>query len=144
MARGMMLVLGLLAAAPLALGLGLDMGEVVQLRTRGETGETHEIPLWITDVDGREYLRASHPRAAWAEQLRAQPLTVLVRSEGAVRYRALEVADATLRRAVAAEARAKYGLADALFGLTRNDERAAVFELTRLELLQPSADAARH
>jgi hypothetical protein len=122
--RQLTLILGLLLAV-VAIGSGwIDEGEVVQLTTFDDADRGHETDLWIVDVDGRTYLRADLPGAEWLARLRANPEAELRRDGGRERVRAAVVEDPELRSAVERAMAEKYGLADRLVGVIRDEAKA--------------------
>ena len=90
-----------------------ESAEVVVLTSQGPDG-AKETRLWVVDLDGTQYLRAS-PGSGWYERLVASPEVALVRGGQSARYRA------ETRPAQAAEVnalmQAKYGWRDSYIDL---------------------------
>lgn len=90
-----------------------ESAEVVVLTSQGPDGAT-ETRLWVVDLDGVQYLRAS-PGSGWYERLLANPDVTLVRDGQSGRYRA------ETRPALASEVndlmQAKYGWRDSYIDL---------------------------
>ena len=90
-----------------------ETGEVVVLTSQGSEG-SEETRLWVVDLDGTQYLRAS-PGSGWYERLVASPEVTLTRAGDTAAYRA------ETRPARAAEVndlmQAKYGWRDSYIDL---------------------------
>jgi len=63
-----------------------ESAEVVVLTSEGAEGP-EETRLWVVDLDGVQYLRAS-PGSGWYERLRATPEVMLERAGETASYRA--------------------------------------------------------
>jgi hypothetical protein len=71
-----------------------ETGEVVVLTSDGADGPA-ETRLWVVDLDGVQYLRAS-PESGWYQRLVAEPDALLERAGSSAAYRAearLDLAD---------------------------------------------------
>ncbi len=90
-----------------------ETGEVVVLTSQGAEGP-EQTRLWVVDLDGLQYLRAS-PDSGWYQRLVAAPEAQLERNGETRRYRAqarLDVADE-----VNGLMRGKYGWRDVYIDL---------------------------
>ena len=124
--------LALLACVIAIYGSSEIAGEVVVLRTTDAEGEVHETRLWITRIDGADYLRAGNPQSGWLERLRASPEVEVVRVNTATRYRAQPVQE--MSAAVDARLAEEYGWGDRLIGLIRPEGQSVA---VRLDPLSP-------
>lgn len=73
-----------------------ETGEVVVLTTSGSEGKSMETRLWVVDLEGSQYLRASEG-SGWYRRLMADPTVELRRGEDSSSYAAVpspEVRDA--------------------------------------------------
>ena len=99
-----------------------ESGEVVVLTSQGPDGG-EDTRLWVVDLDGLQYLRAS-PDSGWYQRLVAEPQVLLVRHGDSVAYRA------EIRMARAEDVnrlmREKYGWRDAYIEFLIGDRMAAV------------------
>ena len=85
-----------------------ETGEVVVLTSQSAEGE-QETRLWVVDLDGVQYLRAS-PDSGWYQRLVAEPEAKLERDGTTLAYRA--EAQLQHRDAVNDLMQAKYGWRD--------------------------------
>jgi hypothetical protein len=68
------LIVGLALLFALAIVLASNFGgENVVLRTADVGGGTHDTRLWIQDMDGSEWLRASSSESRWYRRLPSGP-----------------------------------------------------------------------
>ena len=99
-----------------------ESGEVVVLTSQGPDGG-QDTRLWVVDLEGVQYLRAS-PDSGWYQRLVAEPEVMLVRNGNSAAYRA------EVRTAVVAEVnrlmREKYGWRDAYIEFLIGDRMASV------------------
>jgi len=110
------LIAALLALVVLVFGsqmVASETGEVVVLTSHGPDGP-QETRLWVVDLEGIQYLRAS-PDSGWYQRLLAEPDATLERNGEARAYRT------EARLALAAEINSlmqeKYGWRDAYIDL---------------------------
>jgi hypothetical protein len=94
-------------------------GEVVHLYTQDHEGAERETSLWIVEDDGRLYLRAGNPSSGWLARLREHPEVEMERAGRRQRYRAVIAEEQRAR--VSHLMAEKYGWADWLIGLTRDE-----------------------
>ena len=66
MMRGIMLLVGAVAALIVVGSIWIDEGEIVTLMTKGADSTLHATQLWTVELDGTRYLRASNANAAWS------------------------------------------------------------------------------
>ena len=122
-------VLGLLAAAALALGIFYvvlaESGEVVVLETRDGAGAVHQTRLWVVDHGGFAWLRTGEARAPWLARLRANPEVVVTRQGERRAYRAVVVDDAETRERINALELQKYGWREEVLRIGGMDPAAA-------------------
>ena len=106
-----------LAALVITLVVGavrvLGRGEVVTVTTVAPNGVARDTPLWIVDVQGDLYLRASSPDAQWLAHLESEPDIWLDMRGVRQRARAEALRDEPVTRRLVNDAmEEKYGLAD--------------------------------
>lgn len=99
-----------------------ESAEVVVLTSQGSDGG-QETRLWVVDLDGVQYLRAS-PDSGWYQRLLAEPQVLLVRSGNSAAYRAQTRMDvvADVNRLM----REKYGWRDVYIEFLVGDRADAV------------------
>ena len=115
-------ILGLLICGVLALNeLASERVEVVELHTKGESGEEITTRLWVVDHDGHPFLRAGHEQSGWLLRLRSVPAVRLTRNSETLIYEALPSAE--LRDVINKAMLDKYTWSDTLIGalLGRDD-----------------------
>jgi hypothetical protein len=125
-------IIGLLFLLPFALAIAILAasewgGEVVTLETYDPRGTMFSTSLWIVDLYGEEWLRASDPEASWVRRLRETPNVVLIRDGVRKGYLAVIVEDFSGR--INDGMREKYGFADQLTGLLRDPEQVLAIRL---------------
>jgi hypothetical protein len=76
-----MLAVAGLAALLVVGALLIPVGEVVTLVTHDVYGLESDTQLWVVEVDGVLYLRASDPENEWLERARENPAVELGRAE---------------------------------------------------------------
>ena len=86
-----------------------ETGEVVVLTTSGPEGKSMETRLWVVDLEGSQYLRASEG-SGWYGRLLAEPAVELGRGENSGSYTAVPSPD--LRDTVNDLMLEKYGWRD--------------------------------
>jgi len=86
-----------------------ETGEVVVLTTTGTDGEPVETRLWVVDLEGSQYLRASEG-SGWYGRLMADAAVELRRGENSSPYAAVPAPE--VRGAVNDLMREKYGWRD--------------------------------
>jgi len=119
-----LLVVLLLAGLILALS---EWGEVVVLRPLGdEPGSGTR--LWVVDLDGGPWLRASEGKA-WAEAAVMAGQAELRRGGTWKRYRVYDVPGPLARNQVNAAMREKYGFSDRFIGWTEDFGQARPIRL---------------
>ena len=99
-----------------------ETGEVVVLTSQSPDGP-EETRLWVVDLDGVQYLRAS-PDSGWYQRLVAEPDALLERNGETQKYRSearLDLADD-----INALMRGKYGWRDAYIDLLLGGREDAV------------------
>ena len=122
------LIVGLALLFALAIVLASNFGgENVVLRTADVGGGTHNTRLWIQDMDGSEWLRASSSESRWYRRLAERPLVEMKRKGRWKRYRAIPAPHRT--EEISSAMATKYGLADWLTGLIRNSEASVAIHL---------------
>jgi hypothetical protein len=92
------------------------LGEAVTLTTRTADGATYETQLWVVELDGSLYLRATSANADWLARLRAIPEVALRRGEVTTSFRGRAVDDASVATQVNRAMAQKYGRSDRLLG----------------------------
>lgn len=97
-----------------------EMGEVVVLKT-GEGESARSTRLWIVDAAGQAWLRAGSPDSKWLVQLRAQPDVELDRAGRTEVFRAVPVESPEVRAQINQLFAQKYGFANTLTGLMRDE-----------------------
>jgi hypothetical protein len=120
MMRAVMVVVGLAAAAIVFFAIWIDKGEVVTLLTTDADSMIQDTQLWVVELEGVYYLRASNARAAWLARLGERPLVELEFGDTSRHYRAVPLDDAALRSRINAAMARKYGFADRLWGVMRD------------------------
>lgn len=129
MTTGRMVMLALLALVIAVLTASEWGGEVVELRTIDGIGSTQTTRVWIVEDQGNLWLRAGRSSSGWLERLRVHPKVELVRDGKTTGYDAVAVPEAGERiNALMAD---KYGVADWLIGLMRNDASVVPVRLDR-------------
>jgi hypothetical protein len=118
-----------MAAAVLALAW-VDEGEVATLVTFDRQGGSIGSRIWIVDIDGRAYVRASQRDAEWLVRLRERPVAHLSRGNGMVSVHAVPVDHPAVREAVNRAMQVKYGSVDRVVEWLRDPAR---FVPVRLE-----------
>jgi hypothetical protein len=93
-----------------------DVGQV-QVLTRDADGAERDTTVWLAVVDGQGYIRTGS--TTWGDNLVRNPDLVLRIDGNEYPLRAEFVEDETLREAVGATFREKYGWTDALVGAFR-------------------------
>ena len=126
--------LGLVAVATWVAG---ERVEVVVLRTFDADGTPHETKMWIVDHAGRPWVRVAKPGRAWYQRLLAHPDVELLRGDQTLPLRAVPDPSPEARRAVDAAFAARYGWADAWYGLLLRRDPVPI----RLDAREPPASA---
>lgn len=127
--RLLMLGVGGFVALAVLGALLIDEGEVVVLVTTDDEAHPHETQLWIVEIDGTPYLRASSRDASWLARLRARPDVRVERGDGEVAYRALPVEEPTVLARIDRAMARKYGLADRVWGALGGRSDAVAVQL---------------
>jgi len=114
--RHILHAIAVLVAVCVVGALLLDEGEIVTLVTEDAEG-CHETQLWVVEIEGAQYLRASSERVAWLARLRREPRVELVRGHGATAERRAYIAsvvtlDPDLRASIDRAMAEQHGLAD--------------------------------
>ncbi len=104
-------------------------GEVVQLETQREDGRFFETSLWVVDIDRTAWLRGSDSDSDWVVRLRANPEVFMTRAGQRVAYQA-RIIDGLAGR-INLEMHEKYGRADDLISIIRDDEKVVSIRLDR-------------
>ena len=114
--RLLLLTAGLLAAAIVTLSaFALDEGEVVTLASIDGANARFETSVWIVEIDGVSWLRATRPQALWLARLRRHPEVAITRGDLPHQpFRATPVDTSDERRRVNEEMAHKYGAADGI------------------------------
>lgn len=125
-------IIGILLLLPFVLAIAILIasewgGEVVTLETYDARGTMFSTSLWIVDLYGDEWLRASDPEAGWVGRLREASNVVLIRDGVRKGYRAEIVRDFGDR--INDGMREKYGFADQLTSLLRDPEEVVAIRL---------------
>lgn len=104
-----------------AIALAGDLGgEVVVLTTYAKGGNPHQTKLWVVDDNRQVWLRAGQSDSEWFRRLSANPSVSLERDGSSTEYRAVVVPKQRERiNRLMAE---RYGWADQLIGLVRNED----------------------
>ena len=110
-----------------AIGSSFLSSEVVTVETRDERGGTLTTSLWVVDVSGDTWVRATDPDALWLERLRANPQVAFVRDDDRSERRAL-IVDGVARK-IDTAMREKYGRADQIAALFRDPGESVVVRL---------------
>ena len=83
-----LLSVAILLLTPMGCGIvASELGEVVVLQSRKPDGDTKRTRLWVVDIDGSQYLRAS-PDSDWYLFLQNAPEASLTRADATQTYRA--------------------------------------------------------
>ena len=114
--RPIMIAAGGVAVVLVVCASLLDMGEVVIIHTTDDASRSHETQVWIVELDGEKYLRASRPGARWLVRLRHRSAAVMERDGEEGEVRAYPEDEASVRDRVNRAMAEKYGLADRLWG----------------------------
>jgi len=104
-------------------------GEVVTLTTADERGVEYQTSLWVVDHRGQAWLRAGSADAAWYQRLRGDPRVQLERNGEVEKYEAVPVPAETER--IDELMAAKYGWADWIVGLIRDEKASVAIRLDR-------------
>jgi hypothetical protein len=125
-------IIGILLLLPFVLAIAILIasewgGEVVTLETYDPRGTMFSTSLWIVNLYGEEWLRASDPEAGWVRRLRETSNVVLIRDGVRKGYRAEVVQDFAGR--INDGMREKYGFADQLTSLLRDPEEVVAIRL---------------
>lgn len=101
-------------------GVGVDFlsGEVAELETGDPRGGALQTSVWVVDLSGEVWIRATNPDALWLARLRADPDVRLLRDGVRSPRRALILDDFDDQIALAM--REKYGRADAVMTWMRD------------------------
>ncbi len=101
-------------------GVGVDFlsGEVAELETGDPRGGALQTSVWVVDLSGEVWIRATNPDALWLARLRADPDVRLLRDGVRSPRRALILDDFDDQIALAM--REKYGRADAVMAWMRD------------------------
>jgi hypothetical protein len=102
-------------------------GEVITLRTFRENGLASETSLWIVDDRGSLYIRAGMPDSKWLARVRGADRVQVVRDGVERDYRPTLIL--RLRDRVNRLMAEKYGWAEKLMGLMRNNEQTTPIRL---------------
>jgi len=121
-----MLLAGFLTAGLLFVVMIPDKGEVVRLISVDAAGNDRETELWIADIDGHAYIRASHPDSRWLSRLQSGAPASLERAGHTVEIETIVDDDPQIRARLEIAMAEKYGLADRLWGLMRSAEFVAI------------------
>jgi hypothetical protein len=107
-------------------------GEVVALETFDVRGRRLETSVWIVQMQGDLWLRASDPKSAWLQRIRTEPAVFVTRRGKRTAYQTEIFEDyaSWINRAM----REKYGWADQL--ISTMPMRAAD-EVVAVRLLEP-------
>jgi len=122
-------VLGL-AYAVAGVGTSFLSAEVADLHTTDGRGGGLQTSVWVVDVAGDLWIRATDPEALWLARLHANPDVELVRDGHRVPCRAL-ILDGVDER-VDAAMREKYGRADELVAWVRDPGEFVAIRLDRV------------
>lgn len=117
MRRILLFVLLALVALGVATYVAGEQTEVVRLRTFDEHGAPFETKMWAVDYDGDVFVRVANPRRHWYLRLLQNPKVELVRNGSTQPVEASPSEDPSVRAAVDASFRAKYGVVDLWYGL---------------------------
>ena len=107
----------------------LDEGEVVTLTTVDARGNRYEAGLWIVDLDGVSYLRATSPDASWLNRIRQFSDVTLDRGGRRTDYHAIPIDDPKVRKSVSRAMAAKYGNFDRALVWLRDHRRSVPIRL---------------
>lgn len=132
--RTLLLAVGIAVAAIVIASNVVDEGEVVTLVTKDDRGADYDTQLWVVDLRGKPYLRASSPRTRWLARLRANPEVTLRRGEDVLSFTAIPQESDSVREAVNVEMASKYGHADTFWGYFGDRSRSVPI------LLEPRPD----
>lgn len=114
--RLLLLAVGILAAAIVTLSaFAIDEGEVVTLVSIDGANAQFETSVWIVEIDGVHWLRATRPDALWLARMRNHPEVGIVRGDHRRESFLAVPIDTPEGRAKINEAMArKYGAADGI------------------------------
>ena len=118
-----LLVVYLLASV----GVTFATSEVATVETRDVRGGALQTSVWVVDLSGDVWIRASFPDAMWLSRLREDPNVTLIREGERSQRRAL-IVDGVQER-IDQGMRAKYGRADEAFAYLRNPYESVVIRL---------------
>ena len=102
-------------------------GEVVELETHDVYGRTFHTSLWIVDLYGDTWLRATDPESVWVQRIRNDPAVFVIRNGVTVAYHA-EIVDGFAKR-INDGMREKYGRADQIIAPLRDEAVALAIRL---------------
>lgn len=117
---------GFLTAALLLVVMVPDKGEVVRLVTQDGSGEHRDTELWIAELDGQTYIRASNPNARWLARLQSKAPASIERDGHLVEIETIVDDDPQIRERLSRAMSEKYGLADRIWGLMRSSDCVAI------------------
>lgn len=113
-----------------AIVLASEMGgEVVTVITSDERGIDYETSLWVVDDAGQAWLRAGSTDSTWYQRLRRNPEIRMERGGEEREYEAVPVPEKTGR--INELMARKYGVADRIVGLIRNEGASMAIRLDR-------------
>jgi len=122
MRRILLFVLLALVALGVATYVAGEQTEVVRLRTFDEHGAPFETKMWAVDYDGDVFVRVANPRRHWYLRLLQNPKVELLRNGSMHPVEASPSEDPSVRAAIDAKFREKYGVIDWWYGvLLRRD-----------------------
>jgi len=87
----------------------VDAGEVATLTTFDDEGRGIDTRLWVVDMDGSTYVRATTEAPGWVERLEGRPEVRLKRSRATILMRAFPLENEPTRLAVNDAMLDKYG-----------------------------------
>ena len=108
-------------------------GEVATITTFDAKGEPHQTRVWVVEHGPEPWLRAGSPESSWLARINAYAEIELERGGSVARYQALTEADPKSVRRINHLMAQKYGLADTLIGLMRDDASVVPIRLRIIE-----------
>ena len=133
--RTIMIGIGAFWAVVVIAAVAVPQGEVITLNVIDAEGHSQPMQLWMVEIDGSRYLRASEPDVEWLDKLRAKPAATLGAGLHAGEIPVPVLAhviddDPELRRRVTAAMSRKYGIAERIWAALRDRDQSVPIRLS--------------
>ena len=133
--RNVMIGFGVFWAFVVLAALAVPQGEIITLNVVDDEGHSQPMQLWMVQIEGSRYLRASEPDAEWLEKLRVEPAVTLGAGLHAGEIPVPVLAqviddDPALRRRVTAAMSRKYGVAERMWAALRDGDQSVPVRLS--------------